>query len=202
MRVPKWKAAKLSHGDSNMHTVISAFDDKAQAQRSIDRLVELGVRRGDIHIEHRGLHAGPALQAFGAFFASLLGQDQPSGRADRYTGAVESGRHVVVLDALDEGQAERAATLLGEMGGEGTDTLYRPLLRPLRDIVAVRGVLADQAARRFERRDARPESQEDQRERAFARGEQRQLDLRDPDDARHAPGLRYADRDSKDKPRR
>jgi hypothetical protein len=185
-----------------MHTVISAFDDAAQAQRSVDRLVELGVRRGDIHIEHKGLHTSSALAAFGAFFVSLLGQQQPSA-AEQYTRAVQGGQHVLVLDALDEEQAGRASALLAAMGGEGPSTIHRPLLRPLRDIVAVRAVLADQAERRNVRNEERPTIRAEQNERAFAfGGERRPQKQPDPDDANHAPGLRYADQDSKDKPRR
>ncbi|TWO71773.1 hypothetical protein FN976_09190 [Caenimonas sedimenti] len=186
-----------------MHTVICAFDDAAQARQSVDRLVELGVRRGDIHIEHKGLHASSALANFGAFFVSLLGQEQSAAVADRYTGAVQGGQHVLVLDALDEEQAGRASALLAAMGGQGPRTVHRPLLRPLRDIVAVRAVLADHAGRRDAPGDERPMIRAEQNERAFAfGGEQRPQNRPDPDDAGHAPGLRYADQDSKDKPRR
>lgn len=154
-----------------MHTVISAFQDKGQAERSVDRLVELGIRRGDVHIEHRGASRDSALANFGAFFVSLLGQDAPGGRhADHYARAVEHGRYVVVADAMDEVQAQRASEILGEMGGEGSDTVHRPLLRPLRDIVAVREVLADQATQAPRERSRTQQLEAEQRERAFAFG--------------------------------
>lgn len=175
-----------------MHTVISNFQDPGRARQSVDRLVEIGVRRGDIHIEHRELQSHSALENFGAFFVSLLGQDLHD-EAQGYTRAVEGGLHVLVLDALYALQAERASALLDEMGGRGTRIVHRPLLRPVRDIVSVRAVLADQG------RDTAVSTPQavtgTSQERAMAsEGAQRCLDLRDPHAADHAPGLRYSDK--------
>jgi hypothetical protein len=209
-----------------MQTVISSFATRHAARRAIDRLVEIGIRRDDIHLEH-GMAAAEAdappmdkatwdgmereiamdrnvLESVGHFFSSLFGQDNPSGQVASYSQAVEQGGCVLVLEAPDREIAQRAQSILHELGGLDPHTLERGMhQRPLRDIVAGRrdegGQLDRSRSGSSEPRAVRSE----QGERAFAFGGERQrsLDLRERDqrerdqDLTHAPGLRYADKD-------
>lgn len=78
------------------------------------------------------------LESFGHFFASLLGQDNPSGHADTYSQHVERGAAVVVVDARDEEQARLARRLMAEFEASDLNVLPRGDRRPLRDIVGER----------------------------------------------------------------
>ncbi|RYY63292.1 MAG: DUF2382 domain-containing protein, partial [Comamonadaceae bacterium] len=120
-----------------MLTVIGAFDDRAQAQRAVDQLVQRGFDRGDVHIEQQeGTAAAPAINPTGhdndprgqhdmggvrGFFASLFGQDSPDGHASTYHEAVRRGSSVVVVDARDEPQAEQAVDCLHQLGAVDVD---------------------------------------------------------------------------------
>ena len=55
-----------------------------------------------------------ALEAVGHFFVGLFGLDHDDAR--RYFKAVERGRSVVVVDALDDDRAEACAVLLHDAG--------------------------------------------------------------------------------------
>ncbi|MDB5946279.1 MAG: hypothetical protein JWQ33_1305 [Ramlibacter sp.] len=61
------------------------------------------------------------LSSIGNFFTSLFGQDHPSGHAGTYSEAVRRGSSVVVVDARDAQEAERAVTLLHELGAIDID---------------------------------------------------------------------------------
>ena len=52
----------------------------------------------------------------GDFFADLFGSDTPSGDAGTYSEAVRRGNTVVVVDAANEVEAERAADIMDELG--------------------------------------------------------------------------------------
>lgn len=195
-----------------MHTVISAFNDRAAAQAAMDRLTQSGFARQDMHLEHRddvtaegqrGMTrdqwAGQerevavdrgALRSFGAFFASVLGVDDPSGHVDTYADHVERGNYVLVLDAHDEAEAHRAHAVLGEQGGIDGNVIAARERPALRDIVAQR-----------QRDNTPPDAtggsvlggeRQYERERAAAAGNT-------ADDLDHV-GLRYADKNG-DKPR-
>jgi uncharacterized protein (TIGR02271 family) len=121
-----------------MQTVISAFDDRQAAQRAVDRLVDAGFDRDDIHIqddtftsratnqstrlsggdtdEHRGV-----LESIGDFFANLFGEDRPSGYSTNYSEAVRRGHSIVVLDLRREEDADRASAILHEVGAFDID---------------------------------------------------------------------------------
>ena len=117
-----------------MHTVISVFDDQATAQRALESLVTQGFSREDLHVERnteasetRSLnsdgteaHDRGNTSNFGHFFASLFGQDEPR-RTGTYSEAVRRGSSVLVVDARDETQAERAASLLHDLGAIDVD---------------------------------------------------------------------------------
>ena len=206
-----------------MHTAICAFDDRARAEQAVDSLVRSGFARDDVHIEHKDLHgAGPAendrwdgmereiavdrdvLSSFGHFFARLLGRDHPSGHVETYARHVERGNYVVVVDAGDEAEVERARTLLQGLQAGDLNVVYRPEQRPLRDIVGMRQGTAGMVERGREPYEgsghgASAAAAERERERATASNvvsPKTGPDLRDPDLDR-PPGLRYADKDDK-----
>jgi uncharacterized protein (TIGR02271 family) len=125
-----------------MQTVISAFDDYQGAERAVERLVEAGFSRGDVHIERgdqaelfsaeqartttgdgtRGEYENRGvLSSIGHFFTSLFGMDTPESDAHTYTEAVRRGSSVVVVDVNDEPQAERAVSIMQEMGAVDVD---------------------------------------------------------------------------------
>lgn len=194
-----------------MHTAICAFEDRARAEQAVEGLVRAGFARHDVHIEHKRLPAeGSAedqwggtegdrglLSSFGHFFASLLGRDNPSGQADTYSGHVERGGFVVVVDADDDTQAQRARSLLQDMGAGDLDVVQRGGQRPLRDIVARPEAPAGMPERSREAYEGAATGSAIERERAMAsarRDAGTGAAPRDPD-LEHAPGLRYADQD-------
>lgn len=139
-----------------MQTVIGTFDDRTRAQQAVERLVQSGFERDDVHIQDQQGGAGTSgaghqmvngqqadLQNVsntwdqnkadreskgGSFFARLFGtDDQVDNRqaassgayaqhAHTYDEAVRRGSAVVVVDAQDESQADRACSLLQECG--------------------------------------------------------------------------------------
>jgi hypothetical protein len=130
-----------------MHAVISAFNDSDTAQRALNRLVQAGIPRQDVHIQERApAEAGSgvpeeaderllgnratrtaerevavgsgALESLGHFFTSLFGVDTPqAGHAHVYSEAVRRGRSVVVVDTANEEEASRAVELMHDLGG-------------------------------------------------------------------------------------
>jgi uncharacterized protein (TIGR02271 family) len=133
-----------------MQTIIGAFDDTASAQRAVERLVQSGFDRDDVHVEQQ---QGSQMQQGGlqnetrqqggnwdgqereigtdrrGFFAKLFGMDdddnaqqnQYASHAYTYDEAVRRGSAVVVVDAQDETQADRASALLHECGAIDVD---------------------------------------------------------------------------------
>ncbi|HET8748388.1 MAG TPA: hypothetical protein VFM98_22520 [Ramlibacter sp.] len=205
-----------------MHTALCAFDDRARAEQAVDSLVRSGFARHDVHIEHKDLHGERSaandqwdgmereiavdrgvLSSFGHFFASLLGRDNPSGHVDTYAQHVERGSYVVVVDAEDEAQAERARTLLHGLQAGDLNVVHRAEQRPLRDIVGMRQEQAGMVERSREPYEGwtnTATSSNMESEHALASHRLSPTtgpDLRDPD-IESAPGLRPVD---KDKPR-
>jgi hypothetical protein len=145
-----------------MHTVISAFNDREAAQAAMDRLAQSGFERRDMHLEHRGVHGDGtsggigreqwegmerevavgrnALRNYGAFFASVLGVDNPSGHVDTYAQHVERGGYVLVVDTHEPLDAQRCNALMRELGGVDSHMADRTAghHRSIRDIVADR----------------------------------------------------------------
>ena len=192
-----------------MHTAICAFDDRARAEEAVDALVRAGFDRSDIHIEHRQATADggwkgtqpeegdrSALSALGHFFTSLMGADNPSGRADTYSQHVERGGCVVVVDGQDDEAAHRASAVLRGLQAGDLQVVDRSRQRSLREIVGSREGVAGMVERSRETYEGGARNAlADERAMASHR-----LDaiggpaLRDPD-VTHAPGLRYADKD-------
>jgi hypothetical protein len=198
-----------------MHTAICAFEDKGRAEQAIDSLVRAGFARHDLHIQHKQL-AGQGedandrwdamereiavdpgvVTAFGRFFARLFGRDHVKGHVDTYAKHVERGHYVVVVDAGDQAEAERARTVLQGMQPGDLNLVERPEQRPLRDIVGLRQDTAGMVERSREPYEGAGTTAAE-RERAMAShvvSPKTGPDLRDPD-LEHAPGLRYADKD-------
>jgi hypothetical protein len=198
-----------------MHTAICVFEDQGRAEQAVDSLVRAGFARRDLHIQHKEL-AGQGedandrwdalereiavdpgvVTAFGRFFARLFGRDHVRGHVDTYGRHVERGNYVVVVDAEDQAEAERARTLLQGMQPADLNLVPRTEQRPLRDLVGMRQDTAGMAQRSRDPYESAGTTSAE-RERALAShvvSPKTGPDLRDPD-LEHAPGLRYADKD-------
>lgn len=118
-----------------MQTVIGAFDDKGSAEQAVERLVDMGFDRSDVHVEGDpdnqptnaerlvGQEHEVAVGRRG-FFATLFGlddDDRHAAHANTWSEATRRGSAVVVIDAADEMEAERAASLLHELGAVDID---------------------------------------------------------------------------------
>lgn len=234
-----------------MHTALCAFDDHAAAERARDRLLQAGFAPDDVHLQHRGSHdpdgetrsdmlrhrggvehevalSPDLVERVTNFFGHLFGRDNP--HRGMWDDHVHGGRTVVVVDAHDEAEAERARAVLREMQGSDAMRVHRPEQQPLRDIVAgspVSGAAplstqpmvqpADDLVARTPTHVESPESTQAAMhhrstnwterpttpmpaERAFASNDQPPLDLRREDRDNDKVGLRYADKDEADKP--
>src|SRR6476620_1606070 len=111
-----------------MQTVIGAFETRAHAEKAMQQLVQDGFDRDDIHLEEHAeggssgtmgsSSASPQHEPVGGighFFAHLFGTDdneQHREHAETYGEAVRRGKSVVVVDANDTAQAERAVSCL------------------------------------------------------------------------------------------
>ncbi|HWI79859.1 MAG TPA: YsnF/AvaK domain-containing protein [Ramlibacter sp.] len=120
-----------------MQTVIGAFEDRDAAQRAVERLVDAGFYRDDVHVQEGASASATGANRTGGvdrtddehgmmasirhFFASLFGDDSPAGRSGLYSEAVRRGTSVVVVDARDDDRAERAASVLHELGAIDVD---------------------------------------------------------------------------------
>src|SRR6266536_2817616 len=116
-----------------MQIAINVFEDRQAAQRAVDRLTEAGFNPDEVHLLEEGAAmantataASPAapkadadprrgvLASIGRFFPSMVGEDPPSGYADRYSEAVRRGHPVVVVEARDRSQAKKADAIMQE----------------------------------------------------------------------------------------
>jgi uncharacterized protein (TIGR02271 family) len=118
-----------------MQTVIGAFDDTATAQRAVEQLVQSGFDREDVHVQQSAgssttqattTESSGSKSSSKGFFASLFGMDDAADHphaqhASTYDEAVNRGSAVVVVDAQDEQQADRACELLHKLGAVDVD---------------------------------------------------------------------------------
>ena len=115
-----------------MHTVIAAFDDRQDAQRAFERLIESGFSRDMVHLQARSDGVSTRtdtsvtdtsddsrgfFDSIRQFFADLFGTDEPAGESGRYAEAIRRGGTVVIVDAADEREADKARETLDAMGG-------------------------------------------------------------------------------------
>ena len=141
-----------------MHTALCAFQDHATAERARDELLRSGFARHDVHLQHgdgardddegsrqdmlrnRGgveheIALDPHVVArVTGFFGHLFGHEHP--HRETWDSHVESGRTVVVVDAHDEAEAQRARVVMQQWQGADTNVVHRPGQRPVRDILA------------------------------------------------------------------
>jgi uncharacterized protein (TIGR02271 family) len=120
-----------------MQTVIGAFDTRAHAEKAMQQLVQDGFDRDDVHLEEHDESAQPGMTgssstmqdqqpqgSIGHFFAHLFGtgdNEQHRSHAETYGEAVRRGKSVVVVDADDNAQAERAVNCLYDAGAINVD---------------------------------------------------------------------------------
>ena len=212
-----------------MHTAICTFEDRTLAQQAVDRLLQAGFDRREVHLEQRHADGTPVADAADdaprehgtngvfAFFERLFGAGQHAAHAETYGSAVDRGLYVVLVEAATEPEAERAQNVLHGLEARDMNLVHRAGERPLRELIAERE--ASLMERRFgtargdmatshnaeagEARFFQPEAQpEPERERAMASqgwGEQRRLDLVDDDKPIASPELPLTERS--DKPR-
>lgn len=129
-----------------MHTAICTFEDRTQAEQAVERLVQAGFARHDIHMEQRHPDGSPmearrdhdVVGKF-SFFERLFGAGKHAPHAQTYTSALERGLYVVLVEHQDEPEAERAQQVLHGMNPSDLSRVHRAGERPLRDVVAERG---------------------------------------------------------------
>ena len=137
-----------------MHTAICSFDNHAQAERAAERLLAAGFDRHDIHLQRRAAEGEAApendawdalerevavdrsrVKAFGDFFGRLFGRDEHAEHSRTYSGAVERGCTVLVVDVDDEAEARRAHALMQELTAGDPNVIHRPTQPPVRELV-------------------------------------------------------------------
>ena len=114
-----------------MHTVIAAFDDRQDAQRALERLIESGFSRDMVHLQARDDAWSDSTErtdrtadephgffdGIRRFFADLFGADEAEGDSGRYAETIRRGGTVLIVDAGDEQEADRARGMLSSMDG-------------------------------------------------------------------------------------
>ncbi|HYD77985.1 hypothetical protein [Ramlibacter sp.] len=203
-----------------MHTALCTFDDRDTAERARERLVQAGFARRDIHLQHRGPTDSDSMgedprawegtdreiaasrdmvDKVAGFFVHLFGADDPERRHETWSRAVDSGRTVLVVDNVDEREAQRARDLLHDLQAADVAVHHSPSRLTVHDILGARAEdTGPDAPPGFaeSREPAWSDRSEGIRERALAAGdvgEQRPLDLRDPDQEREE--VRRGERD-------
>jgi hypothetical protein len=127
-----------------MHTAICTFEERTLAEQAVERLVQAGFARQDIHLEQRHPDGSPMEQrdhdVVGkfSFFERLFGAGKHAPHADSYSQAVERGLYVVLVEHEDEAEAERAQNVLHGMEARDVNLLHRAGQPPLRDVVTQR----------------------------------------------------------------
>jgi hypothetical protein len=114
-----------------MQTLISVFDDRADARKAVDKLVDAGFARDDVHMHEAPAHEPGAQEieeedrgmfdSLGHFFVSLFGEDRGEKAAGAYRDSIRDGHSVVMVDAHDDHEAETAAVILHDQGAVEVD---------------------------------------------------------------------------------
>jgi hypothetical protein len=192
-----------------MHTAICTFEDRALAEQAVDRLVQSGFDRREVHLEHRHPDGTPmpehrerdVVGKF-SFFERLFGAGKHAPHADRYASAVERGLYVVLVEGRDELEAERAQNVMHGLEAGDVNLVHRAGERPLREVVAERGQGIDTGRTVGTARSEMGEGEvvPPERERAMASqgwGEQRKLEVVPDDRPIASPDLRPQDEGEK-----
>jgi len=112
------------------HTLVAVFDNHTDAQSAHDELLASGFSRQDVRLSSGASQAAVGGAATTAnvdsdtgignsikhFFSDLFSDDDDTGRANRYEGAVSGGKHVVTLSADSLPEVERAADIVERFG--------------------------------------------------------------------------------------
>lgn len=133
-----------------MHTAICTFEDRATAEQAVERLLQAGYARHDVHLEHRYADGTPMPDEHGtdvvgkfSFFERLFGAGKHAPHARTYAGAVDRGLYVVLVEAPTEEGAQRAQDVLHGLNPDDLNLVHRAGEPPLRDVVAERQAGAD-----------------------------------------------------------
>jgi len=209
-----------------MHTAICTFEDRALAQQAVDRLLQSGFDRREVHLEQRHPDGTPMGEVDDAerrdrdvkgkfsFFERLFGAGKHAPHAQTYSSAVERGLYVVLVEAGTEAEAGRAQSVLHGLEARDVNLVHRAGERPLSEVIAEREGGSDiersfgtaregmSASHNAETGEARFFQSETEPERAMASqgwGEQRRLEIVDDDKPIASPDLPLTERE--DKPR-
>jgi uncharacterized protein (TIGR02271 family) len=110
------------------HTLIAVFDNRSDAQKAMDELLQGGFARDEVRLtEDTGSGiGGQASASAGAqdegvtgkvkhFFTDLFGSGNTE-HSEKYSTAVSKGHHVLTVSAADEPEIERAADIVERYG--------------------------------------------------------------------------------------
>jgi uncharacterized protein (TIGR02271 family) len=110
------------------HTLIAVFDNRSDAQKAMDELLQCGFARDEVRLtEDTGASVGGQSSAAADtqdegvtakvkhFFTDLFGTDN-SAHSEKYATAVTQGHHVLTVTAEDEPEIERAADVVERYG--------------------------------------------------------------------------------------
>jgi hypothetical protein len=102
-----------------MHTAICTFEDRALAEQAVDRLVQAGFSRRDIHLEQRHPDGSPMEERRDhdvvgkfSFFERLFGAGRHAPHAQAYESALDRGLYVLV-EHQEETERSAPRTLHG-----------------------------------------------------------------------------------------
>ena len=121
-----------------MNTVIGAFSDSNRAQEAMQELVEAGFPQHKVQVQSSSSSSNSSndfaadksradeendgfMASVSHFFANLFGGDTHKNAAGNYSEAVKRGHAVVVVDVDDEAQANKAQTIMQDMGAFDID---------------------------------------------------------------------------------
>ncbi len=209
-----------------MHTAICTFEDRTLAQQAVDRLLQAGFDRRQVHLEQR--HADGTLMGDVeaterrdgdvkgklSFFERLFGAGKHAPHAQAYASAVDRGLFVVLVEAATEPEAASAQNVLHGMEARDLNLVHRAGERPLSEVIAEReggvdiersfgtargGMAASHNTETDEARFFQPAAEPQRAMASQGWGEQRRLDVVDDDKPIASPELPLTERD--DKPR-
>ena len=108
------------------HTLVAVFDNRSDAQKSMDDLLASGFSRSDLRLSEGGGQTGAGTSenlqddesmgdSIKNFFSDLFGSDRGD-RMEQYSEAISRGHYVLTVTAPSEPEVERAADLVERYG--------------------------------------------------------------------------------------